>query len=249
MNKERVDEIVNSYIESLYEEHRTPTVEDLERIMSKDPVKGISATSRAEISKFVKEGLYKKIISKHKWPNRSPPLGYYVGENQYLHIDREGAELVRWIFDLYLKTEAVGEVAYRLNKHGISITQPGVWKVLNNSIYIGVYNISGEIAYLPHLQIVDDETFLEVRKRMKTTKTSKRKREPMNEERKKEAVDNIFDAYFKSLEEEEQDVGEGEGGSGEQEAPEKPPRVNIRRRVSCLRREGEILEEIDGEKE
>lgn len=234
MDKKRLNEIVNSYIAGLREEHRTPTAEDLERIMSKDPVKGISATSRAEISEFVKEGLYKKIISKRKWPNKSPPLGYYVDESQDLRIKQEGAELVKWIFDLYLETETVGEVTRQLNKHGISITQPGVWKVLNNSIYIGVYNVSGEVAYLPHLQIVDDETFLDAQKRMRTAK-----REPMNEERKKETVDNIFDTYFKGLKEEDE---EDEGESGEQEPPEKPPRVNIRRRKSCLRREGEILE-------
>ncbi|GAI48652.1 unnamed protein product, partial [marine sediment metagenome] len=53
-------------------------------MLEKDRAKGISATSRAEISNFVKEGLYKKLISKHKWVNNRPPFGYKIDKHKYL---------------------------------------------------------------------------------------------------------------------------------------------------------------------
>lgn len=225
----RVNTIVDAYIEPLYV-HTTPDVKDVHRMLEKDRAKGISATSRAEISNFVKEALHKKLISKHKWINNLPPFGYKIDKQGYLKIIKKDAAIVRWIFKKYLKTLSAPYAAYFLEKEkGIIFSNVRIWYILTNPIYLGIYDVSGERAYIPGLQIIDEKTFLKAQRLLKLSK--KRKRQ-MPKERKIKAVDKVFSQYFANLDEEEKQ---------EKERTTEKKYVNTKRRVNCLSYEADYL--------
>lgn len=235
IDEDRVNTIVDAYIESLHA-HTTPEVKDVHRMLEKNRAKGISATSRAEISNFVKEALHKKLISNHKWINNRPPFGYKIDKQRYLKIVKKDAAIVRWIFKKYLKLSSTPDVAYLLEKEkGMDWLKVRIWYILTNPIYIGIYDVSGERAYIPELQIIDEKTFLKAQQLLKHPKRGKNQ---MPMERKKKAIDKVFSQYFANLDEEEERKKE--------RATEKK-HVNIKRRVSCLSYEADYLSDASEE--
>lgn len=235
-DEDRVNTIVDAYIESLHA-HTTPDVKDVHRMLKKDRAKGISATSRAEISNFVKEALHKKLISNHKWINNRPPFGYKIDKQRYLKIVKKDAAIIHWIFKKYLKTLSAPEVAYLLEKEKeIIFSKVQIWRILTNPIYLGIYDVSGERAYIPELQITDEKTFLKAQQLLKLPKRGK---SHMPKERKIKTIDKIFSQYFADLDEEEEQ---------KKERTTEKKHVNINRRVACLSHEADYLSDASEEK-
>lgn len=205
-HEEKLNRIVDAYISSLYDEkeeslledHETPNVDDVHRMLKKDPAKGISATSRAEIGKYTKEGLYKKRISLHKWPNAKPPFGYKLDKNGYLKVHKKNAQTIKWIFKRYLKTKSTLAVKNDLEEiKGINLTKITIWNILKRSIYLGFYHVSDETAYIEELQIIDEDIFMEAQNLLRTGVDRHHQQMPI--ERKEKIVDRVFDEYFKAL--------------------------------------------------
>ena len=246
ISQERADIIVNAYIESL---HHQPEPHEIQRMIEKDPVKGISATSRAEISNFSKEGLFNKLISKHKWPNASAPFGYKIDKNKYLTIDKKRAKIVKQIFDKYLELQSTPDVAFQLEKEfGIKKDKSKIRYILRNPIYIGIYHVSDETAYFEELQIVDENIFLKVQEILPKRKEKK----PMDGERKRKTVDRIFDQYMKILDSGEtvgpvipnNNYRKGENHPGARRA--KKHRLDPKKRIDGLTIERDTLQNLFG---
>ncbi len=146
----------------------------------------------------------------HKWPNKKPPLGYNIRADGRLEVNEEEAKLVREIFEMYIETKSMSQVAFLLNKRGIKTKDgkewkaPSVKKILENEIYIGRYRVAGVDDYVEEYRIVDDELFEKAREIRFRFKCGEGKKEPMHKERKKGTIDRIFDEYFKFLEEMEE---------------------------------------------
>lgn len=209
MDEQRINEIVNAYLASLdggesffseaESEHESPEIDDVRRMLQKDLAKGIDATSRAEISNYVKEAMFRKLISKHRWINNKPPLGYRVDADGYLKVCKKEIAIVRWIFKKYLEIRNLPEVRFLLEKEKkISKSTHSLWYIIRNSIYLGIYNVSGEVAYLPELQVIDEKMFLNVQRLL----SEKKPREQMPEDRKLRAINNVFSQYMRNLENE-----------------------------------------------
>lgn len=142
----------------------------------------------------------------HKWPNNTPPLGYWIDDDQRLVIDDDERELVEEIFSLYLKLQSMPDVAATLNERGIQTADSGEWTpravgdVLQNEIYIGQYELASVSEHVPDYQIIDEDTFeqvTELRHRFKTTDASQN---AMTDQRKQANINTIKKLYKDYLE-------------------------------------------------
>lgn len=205
MDKERVDTIVNAYIESFDDlDHEQPDIPRVKEVLEKEIVKKISGVSRAEIGNYTKEGLHKKLISKHKWPNKSIPFGYKLSKDQEINIKKTERRMVKFIFDTYLKENSINTVAYRFQKKfKADMDKSRVHYILRNPIYMGVYQVSDEVAYIDELEIIKPEDFLKVQELFKD---ARHRTKPMDPDVKRSKVDKIFDEYFHSLDEDDDEV-------------------------------------------
>lgn len=98
------------------------------------------------------------------WMGGCVPLGYRV-DNRKLVVVPEDAELVREIYDRYLKTQSVKQVACDLNAAGYTTRAGKEWDgnklyhLLHNCTYIGRLPYKGESYEGQHEGIVDKETW------------------------------------------------------------------------------------------
>ncbi len=143
----------------------------------------------------------------HKWPNRLPPLGYDKGADGRLKINEEEANLVRKIFEMYLELKSMPQIAFELNKLGIKTKRGKEWtttavkRILDNKIYIGIYEVAGVRDYVEEYKIIDDELFNKVKE---VRERYKRIRREMPKDRKMGTIEKIFSEYFEYLKEMEE---------------------------------------------
>lgn len=147
----------------------------------------------------------------HKWPNRSPPLGYRVRNDRKLEINEKEAKLVRRIFEMYIETKSMPQVAFLLNKEGIKTREGKEWTaravrdIFCNEIYIGMFKVAGVEAYVEEYRIIEDELFEKAKEIRLRFRKGNGKRGSMPVERKKGIIDRIFEEYFAYLNELDED--------------------------------------------
>jgi site-specific DNA recombinase len=166
----------------------------------------VAELEREMIGERARIGLY-ALAKEHKWPNPHPPLGYDKDESGRLVINKKEAQLVRRIFAMYIRTQSLPQVAFELNKKGIPTKKRKPWNaravrdILTNSIYTGKYKVSGVEAQVKECRIIDDKLFKKAGGIMHRYMEGDAKRPPMPEDRRKAKIDRIFDEYFGSLKE------------------------------------------------
>jgi len=166
-------------------------------------VASASELERDLIKERAKMGMY-ALAMKHKWPNRQPPLGYDIGEDRRLKIN-EDAEVVRKIFEMYLKFKSMARVAFELNKEGVKTKLGNKWvtrtvkKVLDNELYIGEYKVAGVEDHVEECRIVEDDVFNEA---AKMRKACMREHKPVPKDMKDMTIDRVFNEYLQFLRDE-----------------------------------------------
>lgn len=147
----------------------------------------------------------------HRWPNASPPLGYEKDDDDSLVIVPPEAQFVEEIFQRYIETKSMPEVAERLNecgqttKAGNSWTPRSVRDILTNSLYVGQYSVADVDDYVEAYRIIDDSLFEEAQKvRRRFQSNGNEKRQSMSADRKAAAVGKIYDDYVTFLEDAKQ---------------------------------------------
>ena len=147
------------------------------------------------------------LAANHQWPNDNPPLGYRKCEDATLEIIPAEADLVRHIFDRYLRLRSMPDVATELEEQShpecrqLTWTPARVGKILKNEIYIGEYDVADVGEYVKEYQIVEErrfETVTQVRNRFQRGGKSKRSEMPSN--RKEKRIQNITEQYSEFLE-------------------------------------------------
>ena len=142
------------------------------------------------------------LAANHQWPNDSPPLGYQKCEDATLETIPAEADLVRTIFDRYLRLRSMPDVATELGSQShpecrqLEWTPDRVGKILKNELYIGEYNVAGVDEYVEEYQIVEKrrfETVTQVRTRFQRGRKSSRAKMPRN--RKERRIQNITEQY------------------------------------------------------
>jgi len=136
---------------------------------------------------------------KHRWPNKTPPIGYYIREDGTLSINQQEKELVREIFSMYIRLKSMPQVAFELSKIGLQTHRKKRWtnmsvkQILDNEIYIGKYNVAGVEAYLEELRIISDRQF---NKAKDLRKRYEEKPKSITEERRLTTIENVFNEYL-----------------------------------------------------
>jgi len=165
----------------------------------------VAELEREMIGERARLGLY-ALARQGKWPNGHPPLGFFKGQDERLHIDRAGARLVRWIFRTYLRAKSLDHVAFLLNSKGVPVGNVKViWKsravrdILKNQIYVGRFVVAGHTENPPHLRIIDDKTFKKVQMCLQRYQVGNAKRHPMPLSRKQAKTRAILERYKQFL--------------------------------------------------
>lgn len=112
-----------------------------------------------------------------------PPYGYRVGPRRKLELVPEEAQVVRYIFRLYLQ-EGMGvrKIAGQLNSEGITTRRGGAWSmvtvrdILRNRVYLGTYSRFGVKVPGSHPALVSADDFRRVQDRLQTRNPATRKR-------------------------------------------------------------------------
>lgn len=157
---------------------------------------------RDMIRERTKMGLH-ALAQKHRWPNKTPPLGYSIKRDGTLIINQHEKELVREIFRMYLRLRSMPQVAFELNKRGLQThrkmrwTNMSVKQVLDNEIYIGKYNVAGVEAHIKELRIISDKQF---NKAKDLRNRNEEKPKTITEERRLKTIENVFNEYLGFLE-------------------------------------------------
>lgn len=166
-----------------------------------------SLASAAELEReMIKERTrmgMKALAVQHKWPGRVPPLGYDTNKEGRLEIVPEEAKTVRKIFNLYIKTKSMPEVAYRLNKSGILTKKQNPWNstavrtIVTNQLYKGIFKVKDFEDYVKEYRILPDRLFEQAEK-IRFRHRDRMKSMPIDQ--KTQTVNRLFKAYQKYLE-------------------------------------------------
>ena len=126
-----------------------------------------------------------------KWLGGRPPFGYDRDiENKKLLINKTETDVVRQIFDLYLKDNSLLQVADILNEKGYR-SRPGIRKdgkpfggkkygvtqiqsIIKNVLYIGKVCYAGQIYDGQHEAIIDEETFKKAQEKLKQNRVERK---------------------------------------------------------------------------
>ena len=131
---------------------------------------------------IISERTRDKIIAarkKGKWTGGCPMLGYDIGTDKKLYVNPQEARVVKRIFDLYIRHEAMLSVVTECKKQGWltkawttrsgkqmggkHFNKPRVYALLTNPIYTGKVRVGKLTADGEHEAIIDEETFEKVR--------------------------------------------------------------------------------------
>ncbi len=173
----------------------------------------VAELEREMIGERARIGIY-ALAREHKWPNSHPPLGYDKTEDGALSIDKKEAKFICHLFNRYIETKSMDQVAFELNRRGISTKKGKKWNartirdVLTNGIYQGRYKVAGVEDYVGGYRILDDAQFEKAAQIMKRYENGGRIARPtMVEDRKKVKLDKIFNEYIASLSKMEDENG------------------------------------------
>jgi len=145
------------------------------------------------------------LVEENQWPNKNPPLGYNLTEDNRLTIDETERDLVERIFECYIEVQSMPTVAKRLNDDGIETQAGGSWTrravgdILRNEIYRGWYALSDIAEHVPEYQIIDDETFQQVTDIRHRFQEGSAERPSMPTSRKDAIVEHMREMYLSYL--------------------------------------------------
>ena len=142
-----------------------------EGIILESMLEGYAEYYSAELSEKIQRG-QKENALKCKNNGGNTPLGYVVGTDGVLAVDPLTAPLVTEIFTRYDSGESISEITASLNGRGLKTKKGkafkigGVSLILKNRKYIGEYQYGSVIIPKGIPEIIDDDLFDRVQRRM-----------------------------------------------------------------------------------
>ena len=151
-----------------------------EAIILESMLEGYAEYYSAELSQKVKRGM-RETRSKGNFTGGFIIYGYKV-ENHKVVIDEEKAETVKYIFEQYAIGVYVKDIIKSLTAKGIynrgkPFARNTVYNILKNEKYAGIYRYNGEVFTNIYPQIVPQETYDIVRKKIDSNHYGKRSTE------------------------------------------------------------------------
>jgi len=169
----------------LFDEHKVSFVSVTQQFNTTTSMGRLTLNILLSFAQFEREVIGERIrdklaASKRKgmWMGGVTPMGYVV-KNRELVIEPDEAEGIRKIFDLFLMTKSPTEMAKMLPRMGVlskrrmtksgrilggqAFDKGGLYKILQNPIYIGKIKHKDQIYEGRHDAIIDMETWNKVR--------------------------------------------------------------------------------------
>lgn len=148
-----------------------------EGIIFESMLEGYAEYYSAELSQKVKRGM-NETRRKGNFTGGYLIYGYRI-ENKKVVIDEEKAEVVRYIFEQYSLGVYVKDIISDLTARGIlnrgkPFARNTIYKMLKNEKYSGIYRYDDEIFDNIYPQIISQEIFEKVRKKVNSNKYGKR---------------------------------------------------------------------------
>lgn len=146
--------------------------EDASGILMESMLEGMAEYYSVELSQKVKRGM---AINGEKclYNGGNIEIGLKVDKDKHYQIDEETAPIVRKIFDMYSSGSTIAEIMKYLESIGIKYTKGRIRNVLENKKYIGIYTYKGKETTNVIPQIIDNELFEEVQKKLAKNKKSR----------------------------------------------------------------------------
>jgi len=161
----------------------------------------VAELEREIIGERARLGMY-ALAREHRWPNKHPPIGYRTDDKGRLQVDQSGAKVVAFIFQQYLVSKSMPQVAFVLEMNrvksprgGKSWTVASVRTVLTNRLYVGEYSVAGSSDHLEELRIVPGEKFALVQEHLGRYKARGSERPQMPPVRKASTLDRVWERY------------------------------------------------------
>ena len=115
-----------------------------ESIMMESVLEGMAEYYSRNLGREVMKGM-KETALQCKHTGGCPPLGYDVGEDRKLIINKHEAEAVKIIFEMYAEGHGYGAIIACLNEHGYTTKRGHIfgknslYEILSNEKYTGVF--------------------------------------------------------------------------------------------------------------
>lgn len=149
-----------------------------EGIILESLMEGLAEYYSAELSQKIRRGIRESAL-KGKVTGGNIALGYKIGPDKSFVIDEKEAEVVRIIFDMFVRQKTNAEICEYLNSLGLRtsrgncFTKSSVPRIIQNEKYIGVYKC-GDIRIENTVPpIVSKEVFAMAQKENVRRRTSK----------------------------------------------------------------------------
>ncbi len=170
----------------LLEKHNCSFVSVTQQFNTKNSMGRLTLNILLSFAQFEREIIAErtrdKIVAarkKGKWTGGYPVLGYDIGKDKKLALNPAESEIVRQIYELYIRHEAVLPVVQAcrqndwLTKAWISGTgrrmggqpfnKPRLYSLLSNPLYLGKIRAGSELTEGEHTAIIDEGVFAKVR--------------------------------------------------------------------------------------
>lgn len=146
---------------------------DASNLMLKGVLMTMAEYYSVELSQKVKRGM---AINGEKclYNGGNIEIGLKVDkESRHYQIDEETAPIVRKIFEMYNDGHTIEQIMKYLETVGIKYTKGRIRNVLENKKYIGIYTFKGKETANVIPQIIDNELFEDVQKKLEKNKKSR----------------------------------------------------------------------------
>ena len=150
----------------------SPMNDNPESILLESVMEGLAEYYSENLSRSIKRGLMENALEA-KSIGGVIPLGLQLTGDRHFAIEPAGAAIVREIFDRYAAGESVLEITAALNARGMRTARGAPWtknslhSILTNTRYIGRYTYRDVVIEHAIPQVIPDDLFQEVQRRLR----------------------------------------------------------------------------------
>lgn len=146
--------------------------EDASGILMESVLEGMAEYYSVELSQKVKRGMGIN-AEKGLYNGGIIPLGLKVDKDKHYQIDEDTAPIVRKIFEMYSSGSTIAQIKQYLETKGLKYSSCKIRTVLGNKKYIGIYTYNGKETPNVIPQIIDNELFEDIQKKLERNRKSR----------------------------------------------------------------------------
>lgn len=157
-----------------------------EGIILESLMEGLAEYYSAELAQKIQRGMNESAL-KCKSTGGTRVLGYYTDQNKHFQIDPDAAQIVKTIFDMYIKGEQNTAIADFLNARGFRTLQGRefnkniITRIVQNRKYIGEYRYGDVVIEGGMPAIITPEVFCLAQAETERRRTHKKPQSPKAE--------------------------------------------------------------------